>query len=276
MNNEVTWEAKKVLSTPVVPLVILAGAVFCLVMPTVTAFNLTGMLDGTTDPVEQERLSTMARFYTYSFVGRSGYFAPFLIGVIVATSDFPQGSLARSVMLFRSRASVYLAKVTVVGLASLTAGLLAVVANFAGVAAILNGSAHLVGGVMPPEILGVGWRTVAVCLLWGLIGLGLGFLIRSQMLAVVVVFLFTLLLEPLLTSLSNENPDFGSFGRFLPGAANWAVVWPVDAPGGDATMGSMSGQALEVPGGFAVLAAYAVVLLVAGYVIGLRKRELPV
>lgn len=276
MIKAISWEARKALSTPVVWLIALGTALFCALLPAVTALNLTGMLADTSVQTEVDRLSTMTRFYTYSFTGRSGYFAPFLVGVLIATADFANGSLARSVMLIRNRLSVFAAKIIIVLAISTTIAVLAVAANFTSVAAILGNTENLVGGILPVEILLVGVRTVIVCLVWGLIGLGLGFLIRSQTLAVVTVFLFTLLLEPLLTSLANENESFGEFGRFLPGAANWAVVWPLDAPGGDATMGGMNGAALDVSTALMVLVAYAAAFLAAGYAVGLRRRELPV
>src|SRR5690606_14264331 len=120
-------------------------------------------------------------------------------------------------------------------------------------------------------VLGVLVRSVPVHVLWALLGAGLGALIRNQVATLAVVFLFALAIEPTLTSLGNENLALNGFLRYLPGAASMSLAWP---PEGSDTRGDGAVAALGWESGGLVLAAYAVVLVVLGYLLTFRDRDL--
>ena len=105
-------------------------------------------------------------------------------------------------------------------------------------------------------------------MLWVLVGIGVGALVRNQVAAVVIVLAFTQFVEPLLRAGAALVDGLSGFTRVLPGSASDALV-------GSSVFSvfSAAGQAdpLEWWQGGLVLAAYAVVFLVAGYLVSWRR-----
>lgn len=217
------------------------------------------------------RTTDVAMGYVYSFIGRSGYILPFLIGVLVATQMFRHHTVARLVFYGSSRLRTYVGQASAGLCVALVVGVVVVfgaVAIIAGVLAVIGEDTAL----GEPTYWMMSLRTVAVFALWALIGVGLGMLVRNQVAAIATVFVFALLIEPTLTALFNESEAMGTVGRYLPGGANWSAVWPVDPAANNTS--EMVQAGLSWAGGLGVLAAYAAVLLVLGYLVSLRRRDI--
>lgn len=276
MITTLRFEAQKALSTPVIPGIVVLCVIFSAFISFGTGAGMMSQVEYGVPTRTPEEFEDLVRYYLYSSTGRSAYFGTFLVGVIIATADQQNGLLAKTLIFFKSRIKITTAKIlTVIGISVLTA-VLAVSLSFALVHFIISGEASFSSEAITGAQWAIGFRTVATFAAWGLIGLGLGLIVRNQVAAVVIVLLFTLFLEPMLTSISNENSDFATFGKYLPGSANWAIVWPVDATGSDSAMGGLGGEALQVGPAMVVLFSYAIVLVLVGYVTGVRRRALTV
>lgn len=105
----------------------------------------------------------------------------------------------------------------------------------------------------PTTVLGV----VVSVAIFGLIGVGLGALLREQVATVVGVLIYLFVAEPIITRV----PDLNDWTRFLPGSARYAVIQV-----------SQNGMDLLVPwqGGL-VLAAYGILFAVAGSYLAMRR-----
>lgn len=217
------------------------------------------------------QMADVARGYVYSYVGRSGYLLPFLVGVLVATQMFRYHTVARTVFYGSSRLRTYVNQAVCGGIVALVIAVVTVFGAVAVIAGVLTATGEdtaLVGAVYWLMSL----RAVVVLVLWALIGVGLGMLVRNQVAAVATVFVFAVLVEPTVTAMCNESESLQSVGQFLPGGANWSAVWPVE-PGLTSTPQTVQ-AGLSWQGGLAVLLGYAVVLLVGGYVVSLRRRDM--
>ncbi|WP_127841582.1 hypothetical protein [Actinomyces wuliandei] len=218
-----------------------------------------------------DQTAAVAIGYVYSYVGRSGYVLPFLVGVLVSTQMFRHRTVARLVFYGSSRLRMYVNQ----AVAGLWVSLVVAVVTVFGAVAIIAGVLTLVG---EDTALGeatywlMSLRTVAVFLLWTLIGVGLGMLVRNQVAAIATVFVFAILVEPTVTAMCNESESLQQVGQFLPGGANWSAVWPTDLAAGNTS--EMVQAGLSWAGGLGVLTLYAATLLVVGYLAGLRHRDI--
>ncbi len=100
--------------------------------------------------------------------------------------------------------------------------------------------------------------TIVMSGLWAALGVGLGALVRNQVLAIVGLFAWVFVVEILIFQY------LPGVGRYAPGAAGTAMT-------GD-TVGDSSVHLLSAPLGAAVLAAYACALAVAGG-LALSRRD---
>lgn len=274
MRAALNFELRKALGSPVVPLVVLLCVVFAAGLSFLTGNGMMSQIEYGIEGRSAEEFEDLTRYYLYSFAGRSAYFGTFLIGVLIATSDQANGLLAKTVILFKSRPRVTLAKMLAVVLISCVTAVLAVGLSFGITYFIISGESAFGTAAITSHQWMIGLRSLLTFIVWGLIGFGMGLIVRNQVAAVIIVFMFTLFLEPMLTSLSNDNSNFAAFGKFLPGTVNWAILWPVDATGSDSAMGGLGGESLQVGPAIAVLIGYAAVLVGLGYWLGVRKRRI--
>lgn len=217
------------------------------------------------------QMQEVARGYIYSYVGRSGYVLPFLVGVLVTTQMFRHRTVARLVFYGSSRWRTYVNQVASGAVVVLLVAVVVVLGAVGVIAGVLT--ANGAGTALDTAVYWLmGLRTVAVFVLWALIGAGLGMLVRNQVAAVVTVFVFAILIEPTVTAVCNESESLQRIGQFLPGGANWSAVWPMDS--GAANASEMVQAGLSWQGGLAVLMCYAVALLVSGYFVSLRRRDI--
>ncbi len=154
---------------------------------------------------------------------------------------------------------------------SATGSLLGVVGVLASVgvsAAILSGFG-LDTQLTSSDIWAMLGRMLLAYVLWALIGIGVGALVRNQVGAIVGVLVFTQFLEPIGRTAAAFVDGLSDATRFLPGAASDALVgasvYSVAAPG------AASSDALEWWAGGLVLLGYAVVFVVLGHLVSWRR-----
>ncbi len=273
--RELDLEWRKTMSTPVWWVLTLALVLFVGALSAVITLNMTmGAGDDLVTEVGGVRhLAATPVQFAYSFAARTAYAFPFLFGALLVTEEYRHRTLGRSVLTTGSRAAVYRGKVGTALVVAMGMGVLAVLTNAVATALVLRGRG-LSDELGTAAVQGILSRTVLAYVLWALIGVGLGALLANQVVTVVVVLMFTLFIEPTLTSLGNENPGVNVVARFLPGAASLSLAWPPD-PASAANRGlGLAGESLGWWQGGLTLLAYVVVLLIAGYAVRLRPRDI--
>jgi hypothetical protein len=95
---------------------------------------------------------------------------------------------------------------------------------------------------------------------WGVIGVGLGVVVPSQVASMVIVLAFTQFVEPLLRFAAAFTQVTADIGKFLPGAASDALVGASFF-----TLASPGGAVLESWQGGLVLLAYGLIATAGGY-----------
>lgn len=191
-------------------------------------------------------------------VGNGTWAAAFaaMIGVMAMTSEFRHGTIRATFVFTPDRARVVAAKVLAsilvgMGFGALGAGL----GLGTGVLMIrARGYDVLLGsGDVRSLLLG----TIVMSALWAMLGVGLGALVRNQVLAIVGLFAWVFVVEILIFQY------LPGVGRFAPGAAGTAITGN--------TVGDSSVHLLSAPAGAALLAAYAVAFVLAGVLVVSRR-----
>ncbi|MDR2380104.1 MAG: hypothetical protein LBE08_02845 [Bifidobacteriaceae bacterium] len=224
---------------------------------------------------ESNGLKTLAeplRSYLYSAAARVGYVVPFVLGSLAVGVEWREHTMGRSIIGAGGPSGLVVAKVVTVGLQSAGIGVLVSLVDGGLVAAVLHGRG-LDAGLGDSAVQGILVRTPLVFLVWGIIGVGLALIIRSQAANLAVVFAFFLFIEPTLTNLANESPSFSGIGRFLPGAASLSLAWPPESSGPAQTTGGVT-AALSWPAGGAVLLGYAALVVLIGYLVRFRRMDI--
>lgn len=191
-------------------------------------------------------------------VGNGAWAAAFaaMIGVMAMTSEFRHGTIRATFVFTPGRAHVVAAKVLAsilvgIGFGALGAGL----GLATGVAMIrARGYDVLVDAGDARRIL---LGTIVMSALWAALGVGLGAIVRNQVLAIVGLFAWVFVVEVLIFQ---YLPDVG---RYAPGAAGTAMT--------GSTVGESSVHLLSAPVGGAMLAAYAAVFVLMGAVAVSRR-----
>lgn len=182
-----------------------------------------------------------------------------VLGVLVITGEYSTGMIRSSVAAVPHRTPVLIAKAIVFAVAAL------VVTELAALAAFLLGqqalaSTHMQATLSTPgatrAVIGAGLYLTSI----GLLGIGLGFLIRSTAGAIATLFGLVLVLPLLVEAL--PTPYSTDIAKFLPLNAGTQIMATTHA---DPAM-------LKPWVGLAVMAAYALIALVAGAV-SLKRRD---
>ena len=108
----------------------------------------------------------------------------------------------------------------------------------------------------------------AALVLYTVIGVGVGALLRNQVGAIVGVLVFTQFIEPIGRTAAAFVDGLADYTRFLPGAASDALV---GASVLSASMAQGSADSLEWWVGGLVLLGYAVVFVVLGQLVSWRR-----
>ncbi|WP_029144928.1 ABC transporter permease [Microbacterium luticocti] len=204
----------------------------------------------------------------YSVAASIGYVFPLLIGTLMVTGEFRHQTLTPT-FLATPRRGVALSAKAIVGV-----GVGVLYAVLALIAAAGPSAGFLAGFGLKTELDSADtWamfgRIVIAFVLWVLIGIGVGTLVRNQVAAVVIVLAFTQFVEPIGRVAAAFVNGLDTVTQFLPGAASDALVGQSIY----STMGQTagSGAQLEWWAGGIVLLGYAVVLIVLGHLTSWRR-----
>jgi ABC-2 type transport system permease protein len=209
-----------------------------------------GLSGGETDFAE--------RLNQRELVGNGAFAAVFaaMIGVMAMTSEFRHGTIRATFVFTPARMRVVSAKVIASLAVGAAFGLLgAALALGVGMAVIRGRGFDLLidGGDVRRLLVG----TIIASALWAGLGVGLGAIVRNQVLAIVGLFVWVFVIEILVFQF------LPGVGRYAPGAAGTAMT-------GD-TVGDSSVHLLSGPAGGALLASYAAAFVLAGALVTTRR-----
>ncbi len=203
----------------------------------------------------------------YSFATSVGYVFPVLLGALATTGEYRHQTLTPTFLANPRRGQVLGAKVTSTFVVGAVYGVIALLAAV-GVGAIVLSIVGVDTALGDAATWAQVGRSILAMALWALIGVGLGTLVPNQVATIVIVLAFTQFVEPLLRLATSFSEVSANIGKFLPGAASDALVgasvFTVSTP-------AAVNAALEWWQGGLVLAAYAAVLVVAGYFVSWRR-----
>ena len=152
-----------------------------------------------------------------------GYPLPALLGSLSVTGEFRHKTLTPTFLATPRRGRVLAAKWVVLLVLGALFGAAALAAT------VGLGAAGLSTFGLDPQLGESGtWalvgRAVLAMALWGLVGVGLGVLVPSQVGSIVIILAFTQFVEPILRTAAGFVDWAGEVGKFLPGAASDALV----------------------------------------------------
>ncbi|QAB16747.1 ABC transporter permease [Leucobacter muris] len=274
MVRSLSSEWRKVLATKMWWILAIVIAAYSAMIASMFAFMFGAMGDALAGagPGAPELPAQDAANMVYSSVSTFGYVVPLLLGALAATGELRHRTLGLTFTLEPRRGLVLLSKTLVLvvfGVALGAAGLLGAVGAGAGVTAATGGDPMLGS----PESWAVIGRVLAALGIWAIIGFGIGVLVRSQAIAIVIALVFTQFVEPLLRTGAQFWEWSAQVAKFLPGAATDSFV-------GASVMSSLSSldpsapqgsSALGIWAGLAVLVAYAAVSIAAGWALRWRR-----
>jgi ABC-type transport system involved in multi-copper enzyme maturation permease subunit len=264
MARSLSSEWRKVLSTKMWWILAIVIAAYSAMIASMFAFMFGAMGDALAGagPGAPELPAQDAANMIYSSVSTFGYVVPLLLGALAATGELRHRTLGLTFTLEPRRGLVLLSK-------TLVLGLIGAVGAGAGVTAATGGDPMLGS----PESWAVIGRVLAALGIWAIIGFGIGVLVRSQAIAIVIALVFTQFVEPLLRTGAQFWEWSAQVAKFLPGAATDSFV-------GASVMSSLSSldpsapqgsSALGIWAGLAVLVAYAAVSIAAGWALRWRR-----
>ncbi len=197
----------------------------------------------------------------YALTSPIGYVFPLIIGSLAVTSEFRHKTITSSVLVEPRRWLLVLAKLISSLPLGLAYGLLATATVIAAGAPVLG----LVGDgafLDDPDVIETLVLSVAVMVLWTMMGVAFGTVLTNQVAAIVVVLAFTQLIEPIARIALGAFDATQGISQYLPGAAADALL-------GSSFFNSFGtgGSSIELLpqwAGALVMLAYIVVLAVIG------------
>jgi ABC-2 type transport system permease protein len=189
---------------------------------------------------------------------RLGVLFAALFGAVAITGEFRHGTIRPTLLVTPRRGRVIAAKVGVSMLLGAGFGLAGIaVAAVAGSALLRTRGIdiELAGGDYTLLLLG----GTAVGALWAAIGVGVGALVRNQVPTLIGISAWLLFVEGLLVE---QNSSVIAIGKYAPGSAAVAIT------------GQAAGTLLQPGVAFVLLALYAAVAVVAGWLATIR-RDIP-
>jgi hypothetical protein len=182
-----------------------------------------------------------------------------VLGVLTVTGEYSSGMIRATLSAVPGRGTVLLAKAAVFGAVALVVGELTVLANFlAGQAVLTSAAPH--DRLGDPAVLRSVLLTGAFLALLGLVGLGLGAIIRHTA-GAVTAFIGGLFAVPMILLMAGGESLFDTVGKFVPMLIDENSVGAVKPVAG----------ALPPWAGLAVMCGYAAVALGAGGWLLLRR-----
>lgn len=159
----------------------------------------------------------------YATATSVGYLVPVLLGALIVTSEYRHRTMTPTLLAEPRRGVVLVGKVlagAAFGAIYGVVGLIASVGAGAAVLAATGGDPLLGSGETWALIL----RAILAMAIWGVVGVGLGSLVVNQVVAIVLLLVFTQFLEPILRVVGAIWEWSAQVGKFLPGAASDALV----------------------------------------------------
>ncbi|HEV3496800.1 MAG TPA: ABC transporter permease [Actinomycetes bacterium] len=179
-----------------------------------------------------------------------------VLAAIGLTGEFRHQTATTTFLATPNRSRVVLAKLITYALVGVGYSLVCIAVTIAIALPWLNAKGirvPLTGNGIPATLAGV----VAAVTIFGLIGVGLGALVREQVATVVGLLVYLFIAEPIVTRI----PALSSWTIYLPGAAASAL-----------TQVAQANQTFLPPGrGGLVLAAYGLLLAAAGILLTIRR-----
>lgn len=202
----------------------------------------------------------------YSIATAVGYVFPLLIGTLLVTGEFRHQTLTPTFLAVPRRGVALGGKVVAGLVMGVLYAVLAIVASVGAGAALLAvfGIGTELGESATWAMIG---RMVIAFVLWALIGIGVGTLVRNQIAAVVGVLAFTQFIEPILRAVGMFVDGVSGVTDYLPGAASDALVGASIY----SSIGGGTASGLEWWAGGVVLLGYAVVFLLLGWLFSWRR-----
>jgi ABC-type transport system involved in multi-copper enzyme maturation permease subunit len=204
----------------------------------------------------------------YSTATAVGYVFPLLMGTLMVTAEFRHKTLTPTFLATPRRGRVLAAKLAVGIALGVLLGVVGVLASVGVSAAILAGFG-IDTQLTSSDTWAMVGRMLLAFVLWTLIGIGVGALVRNQVGAIVGVLVFTQFLEPVGRAAASFVDGLSDVTRFLPGAASDALVG--SSVFTIAATGAGSADGLEWWAGALVLLGYAVVFVVLGHLVSWRR-----
>jgi len=196
-----------------VSLAVYMGGTALLLAFAFTQRGAVGLPDGLTD--DPAALVTAV----YGTASSLGYVFPVVIGALAVTSEFRYQTITPTYLATPSRTRVLTAKLVSSLPLGLLYGIVGTAVSVGGGAAMLAARGHATF-LTDAAVLESVARSVLALTIWIVVGVGVGALLRNQVVAIVVVLVYTQLLEPIVRTVLTSTP----VGRFLPGAAGDAIV----------------------------------------------------
>jgi len=266
MKDSLVSEYRKIVTTRTwwVLLIVMVGYMAFLGAAMAFAFTFEGgqMTGASGEPVQADATAVATAVYTLP--ASLGYVLPLLVGLLSVTSEFRHRTLTPTLLAQPDRNRFVVAKLAAsipMGLLYGVLGTLATVAAGAAAFAVTDAPNLLGDG----EIWGIIARTALALTVWCVVGVGLGFAMPNQVVAIVVVLAFTQFVEPIARLVLGLNDATAGIGRFLPGAAGEAIS------GGSFYSATGAGDILGPALGATVLVGYALLLAALGRFTTLRR-----
>lgn len=258
-------EWRKVASTSLWWILALGAFLYLAFMGAVLGFAVSVPLEeGGMGGADADRLTLVAS--VYALPAAMGYVFPLVLGALAITGEYRHRTLTSSLLVDPGRSRLLVAK-------ALVQAVFGALLGAASVAGVVLGATVALLATDSPTYLGSAtvWSTLALTVvalaLWGMVGVGFGALVPNQVASIVVILVFTQLLEPLLrVGLGAAGEVASQVSLFFPGAAAEALV--------GASLYNVVGATADVLpqwAGGAVLLAYAVVFAVVGRWTTLRR-----
>ena len=159
----------------------------------------------------------------YSMTTATGFVFPVIFGAMSITGEVRHRTLTTVFLATPHRAIVLAAK-------AVTGVVIGALLGVIGLLASVGIGAPVLAATGQQTLLGEGdtWlllaRIVLAMAVWGLVGVGVGVLLPSQIGSIVAILAFTQFVEPLLRTAAAFVDGLAEIGRFLPGAAGDALV----------------------------------------------------
>ncbi|MCL2787622.1 MAG: ABC transporter permease [Micrococcales bacterium] len=259
MTAAIVSEIRKTRSTRAWWILLLAMAGYLVL----TAVLMTLAMHYGGDGEEGAPLASLGGIANLVYAVAQGIAYPFavMIGALTVTTEFRHKTLTWTFLAEPRRGRVLAAKMAAGVPLGLVYGVVAVgstVAAGAVTLAIVNEPTSL-DAAATWAMLG---REVLALVIWTLVGVGFGALLRNQVIAIVALLVFTQFIEPLLRTLPLMLEQKWTWVKFLPGAAGDGIAGKsfFSIMGAGSTVDSLS-----TPWAAITLLAYAAVLGAAGY-----------